>query len=1023
MNSSVEYGNDDSFRSVINSPVPEVQQGADDTHDANADDVGESSFDSDIDDKDEGGQPCLFQGVHNLRSHHKDNVIISHLNVNSVYNKITEIKELQRLCHLDVLVLSETKLDDSFKQEPLDIDGYSCIRQDKRSNSGGLMTYISNDIPYSRGNINVCNNEIECMSIELNVSDEKIMLLCVYKNPKTDPVIFKTFFEDVCEKTCDTHDNIIVIGDLNFNMQKENILSSIAPTFNLQNIIATPTCFKSNEPTLIDVMLVTKRRKILRSFSEKIGISDFHNLIGGILRLHKPAPKIKVVTHRNISKINYENVLNDLTNMNLSQAILSSNSANCAFELLQNKLVKLLNNHAPKKKKVIKKKDFHCMSKELRKAIYHRNKLRNKYYKTRSDNALNAYKIQRNTVTQIKRKEIGKYFAEKCKEGTRNKDFWKAVKPLFSKSRTKSDSITLRENGEIVSDDHRVCRIFNSFFQSIGSDIGPPENNDSSLREIMKQYESHPSVKVIKNKIKEHGLNNGFIFRFVTELEVRNTIKQLSVKKAAGFDELPAQFIKKIATGLIKPLTLLINRCILENVFPHELKKANITPVFKKKDKLNKDNYRSVNILPILSKVMERIMYNQVYEHMSPLFHKYLSGFREGHSCQDVLVRMTEDWRDCLDKGSCVGIVAIDLSKAFDCMPHSLLLAKLAAYGFDSDACIMMKSYLMDRQQRVKIGDTFSNWANSIKGVPQGSILGPLLFNIFINDFLFGKYNSTIYNYADDNTICCHDDDQLVTVNKLEEDCLKAMQWFELNRMKANASKFQVMFISRNNNKNIESITVGGQELKVSKSINILGVELDRELKYNSHMDNISRQAGKQVNAVKRMKHYLDKRTRNIIYNSYINCNFSYCSVVWMFANKTNLEKLERTNKRALRVVTNKDHLHYEELCQQEKKLNVFQQCMKSAAIMMYKVRQGTAPPYIREMFEVQETEYDMRDNNRLVLPQFNTINFGKNSFKYIGAKLWNNIPPAIKNKPSLNTFKSDICKFLLSEKVTTHLI
>ena len=155
------------------------------------------------------------------------------------------------------------------------------------------------------------------MSIKLNISDEKIMLLCMYKNPKTDPVIFKRYFEEICEDACDSYENIIIIGDLNFNIEQDNMLANIIPTFSLTNIIKDATCFKSSQPTLIDVMLVTKRRKFLHSFSENTGISDFHNLIGGVLRLHRPAPKTKKITVRNLSKINYDQILPDLSTLDL----------------------------------------------------------------------------------------------------------------------------------------------------------------------------------------------------------------------------------------------------------------------------------------------------------------------------------------------------------------------------------------------------------------------------------------------------------------------------------------------------------------------------------------------------------------------------------------------------------------------------------------------------------------------------------------------------------------------------------
>ena len=160
---------------------------------------------------------------------------------------------------------------------------------------------------------------------------------------------------------------------------------------------------------------------------------------------------------------------------------------------------------------------------------------------------------------------------------------------------------------------------------------------------------------------------NNFTLSFVTERETVNYMKSLSSKKAAGYDDIPAQFIKKLDSALVKPLTQLINRCILENTFPVQMKKANITPLYKK-DKLNKDNYRSVDLLPILSKIMEKVLYIQIYEYMNTLFHMYFSGFRKGHSCQDLLVRFTEDIRQSLDRVQMLGVIAIDLSKALDCV-------------------------------------------------------------------------------------------------------------------------------------------------------------------------------------------------------------------------------------------------------------------------------------------------------------------------------------------------------------------
>ena len=400
-----------------------------------------------------------------------------------------------------------------------------------------------------------------------------------------------------------------------------------------------------------------------------------------------------------------------------------------------------------------------------------------------------------------------------------------------------------------------------------------------------------------------------------------------------------------------------------------------------------------------------------MYAYLENIFHPYLSGFRKGYGCQDILSRMVEDWRHALDNKLYVGTVAIDLSKAFDCIPHGLILAKLHAYGFNINACKFLQSYLVDRSHRVKIGEKSSSWTSNIKGVPQGSILGPLLFNIFINDYLFSRRNASIYNYADDNTLSVVGNDLSVIKSKLESDCKDSIEWFNSNLMKANADKFQLLILG-DNPENFH-LTIMNTKIMPSPSITVLGVEIDSKLSFEGHINGICSKASKQINALKRNKHLFNKECKSLVYNSYIASNFNYCPAVWTFTGRTIINKLEQVNKRAVRFTVNDTHTSYDELCKNHGLLTINLQCIKGVAIQMYKVKNYLAPSYVIDLFNERETVYNMRNADALVLPKFNSIKYGKRSLTFYGAKLWNNLPQSIKDSPSLFVFKKNITKWL----------
>ena len=357
---------------------------------------------------------------------------------------------------------------------------------------------------------------------------------------------------------------------------------------------------------------------------------------------------------------------------------------------------------------------------------------------------------------------------------------------------------------------------------------------------------------------------------------------------------------------LAEPLSIAINNSISTSTFPNNAKIASVVPIDKKTDdKYVISNFRPVSILNCFSKVYEKVIKNELLKSMNVHLSPFLSAYRKNYNMQHVLLRLLEEWREHLDNNKTVEGILMDLSKAFDCVPHDLLLGKLAAYGIDDNLILYIHSYLLNRKQSVSINNILSNLLNLskfISVVPQGSIVGPILFNCFFNDFYYFIKNVNLHNFAYDNTITTFAQNVGTLISILESESKIAIDWFETNKMIVNPGKFQSIIIDKKKQDHTkETFEIGDKVIEASPSVKLLGVLIDDKLNFNLHITNICRSAANQLNALIRLKQFLSFEAKKVLVNSYFYSNLNYCPLV--FPSAKSLNKMESLQKRALRYL------------------------------------------------------------------------------------------------------------------------
>ena len=712
-------------------------------------------------------------------------------------------------------------------------------------------------------------------------------------------------------------------------------------------------------------MFTNRKHSFQQTQTFETGMSDHHVMIYTMFKTTfvKMPPKIK--KYRCYKNFSMESFLDDLVRYLMVTTTTNFDDYECIF-------TDILNKHAPIKKKVLRGNHKQFMSKQLRNAIYTRSRLRKKANKTGNVDDITNYKTQRNLVKHLNYTTKKLYYRNLDPQKLdMNRKFWKKFKPFFSNKCSPSEKMIIVEKETVLPDDKQIAECMNNYLVNVTKTLNIEKwpdkestmNTDDVVLKAIHKYSHHPSIIAIKSNV---NVIAKFNFEHIFPEEVLKKVKQLDDSKSASGD-IPTKIIKDTIDISVNKITDCFNASIHECSFPKAMKFGDISPIPKNNEKTSNVDYRPICTLTPLSKVFERILGDQINPFMNDKLSPMLCGFRKGYSTQHALLNLLGNWRTHLDNKEIIGVILCDLSKAFDTLPHDLLIAKLDAYGFSLNALHLIYDYLINRQQRCKVGSEYSTWQEVQDGVPQGSVLGPLLFNIFINDFFYFIQEANVCNFADDNSLYTSGKTVEEVACKLEREMKIAMQWFKDNSMAANPKKFQLMFLGT---KSIvrKCLNINGNKCVSTTSVLLLGINIDWKLTLNKHVDVICSKASAKLKALFRLRSKLTSAQKTVLYNSFIMSIFNYCPVVWMFCGKTATAKINNIQRKALQSLYNDFDSNYDALLRKGNHLTIHELNKRHLLVEVYKCINNINPPFLN-VFERKDTNRNLRIKNLFKTP------------------------------------------------------
>lgn len=926
---------------------------------------------------------------------------VAHLNVRSLLTGFDELCSLIAENNFDVIMLTETWLNDNISTNVLNIPGYYFYHKDRLGRGGGVGAYVRCTLKHSTFDFNFqISEQLEHIFLKICLPNKKIIIGTFYRPPNTNINNMIVDFENILSDTFLQADVLLYLGDFNINFfNLSNPIMDTFESYGLQQLIDEPTRVTQSSSTLIDPIFINTPDLVTRyGTASSNGISD-HNLVYVDMSLNIKKPPPRMFSFRSFKNFNQPNFEYDLLNIPWHR-IFQERNIETKIELFNQFIIELFDAHAPMIEVRATKPKAPWLNDEIRRLKTLRDKCWQKFKKSRTEDEHLIYKNIRNQTLSAIRTAKKTHIVNISQQNNTAK-LWKTLQTLNIRSQ-KNDTLPVH-----LSNPNEINTYFTSFLQSVSN---------------------FPNNKISFYNNNLFNPENEFNFSLATLEEIHSALHNIRTN-AVGVDTINAKMLKICSPFIDHIILHLVNSAIENKQIPTIWKTALGIPLPKNSQPSHFSELRIISILPTISKILERILYNQIFNYFTvkKIIPDKQCGFRKNFSTISALATVLDDIFGACDEGRMSILVLLDFSKAFDTLDHRLMLAKLKYYGFDIDSIQLISSYLNNRSQKVVYNNVTSNGLNILSGVPQGAILSPLLFIIYTIDIILAPNHCQTQAYADDTQLYFSFDYKKPqdAAAKINADLQIIKELSAEHNLNLNSDKTKLLCmgskIKRNSIKNNFNLKIDNSTLNFVSSARNLGLTIDEDLRFSEHVQNITRKSFCALKLLYNNRHILNFLLKKTLCDSLVLSHFNYADFIYgpclTVRDKQKLQKVQNACCRLMYGIKKYEHISHKII--ESNWLNMENRRKLHLSNFVHKLLNTTNTSDILKNKFMPRTgihKQNIRNKNKFTIPPHKTSMY-KRSFSYNAINLYNFIPDDFKTL-NINKFKYKVRQFLIGEQI-----